>query len=281
MKKIIQTSLFLFLCIFIGAGCKGKSTTSNTPTTTPEIPVVDTTLQQDAYLFCTKKGYTIQIRFIPGENKNIAYCVFDESHECESVSFMKGKCNDETTATSTEEDTLSMFEPGLNDKFPLRLCEPIADPVCGKDNKTYTNPCIARFLNINIAHRGICEREEVAEDEEIDTPPTLSDTPIIEIAKAPIAALAKKMQTNKNKNWIEIPSSLLKSSTDKNSTLLKCERNNATTFLVKTGCPANCFSTLYDAGGEVICYPGHDMSGTCPEYINSSEYKNSCTSVKS
>lgn len=281
MKKILHISLFVFLAIFLGAGCKGKSTNTNTATTTPEIPVVDTTLQQDAYLFCTKKGYTVQIRFIPGENKNIAYCVFDEKHECESVSFMNGKCSDENTATSTEEDILSMFEPGFSDKFPLRLCEPIADPVCGKDNKTYTNPCIARFLDINIAHRGICDRPEIVEENEIiqDSAPTIVDTPIVDVAKSTAASLIKKTQTNKN--WIEIPSSLLKSSTDKNSTLQKCEENNTTTFLVKTGCPANCFSTLYDVSGEVLCYPGHDISGTCPEYINNSSYKNSCTSVKS
>jgi hypothetical protein len=39
-------------------------------------------------------------------------------------------------------------------------CEEIYAPVCGCDNVTYNNECMASTLGINIAHSGVCESEE-------------------------------------------------------------------------------------------------------------------------
>jgi len=37
------------------------------------------------------------------------------------------------------------------------VCAQLWDPVCGKDGKTYSNPCFAKIAGVEIAHKGICE----------------------------------------------------------------------------------------------------------------------------
>ena len=100
MKKNYFLFAVISTLLLVGAGCSfGKSET--TASSTPKEAVIDTTLQQEAYLFCTQKGYDIQIRFVVEQNRNIAYCIFDKDTECESVDFLHGTCPG--TASTTPE----------------------------------------------------------------------------------------------------------------------------------------------------------------------------------
>jgi len=40
-----------------------------------------------------------------------------------------------------------------------RICIEIWDPVCGVDNKTYSNECFAKIAGVEIAHKGVCKEE--------------------------------------------------------------------------------------------------------------------------
>ncbi len=280
MKKSYLLCSILSTLLLLGAGCNFSKQNTAVTTTSPAQPVIDTTTQQQAYLFCTQKGYDIQIRFVAAQNRNTAYCILNPDTECDSIAFMQGTC---PNATTTPEDAIAqMFEPIPGDSFPLRLCEPIANPVCGVDNNTYTNGCIAEFLGVKIDHQGSCDRPAAEAS-------AINDSPVVDIsnppkntntgrpisssnsASQPTPGTTKSATTN---NWVEIPLSLLQSTAGMDNRIDRCTYGGDTTFFVHDD-----FPTLYSATGEALCYPEHDINNNCPEYIMGSAYKNSCTKV--
>jgi putative hemolysin len=281
MKKNYFLLSIMSSLLLLGAGCSfgNANPTTQTSTTTLETVRIDTTAQQEAYLFCIQKGYDIQIRYIAAQNRNIAYCVIDTDTECESIAFQQGTCP--KTATTTPENALSeMFEPVPGDRFPLRLCDPVANPVCGIDNNTYTNGCVAEFLGVKINHAGSC-------DQPAETAEAVNDSPVIDISLPPkntantnsitkvttptVVGTSKNANTN---TWVEIPLSLLQSTAGSASRIDRCTYGGTVTFYVHSE-----FPTLYNAKGEAICYPEHDINNSCPTYITSGAYTNSCTKV--
>jgi len=269
------------LFLLLGAGCSSKDETPQDP----EVPLVDTTVQQQAYLFCTQKGYEIQIRYEAAQNRNVAYCVFNDEKECESIAFMQDRCPAESRPTP-EDERSQMFEPVPGDEFPLRLCDLKAQPVCGTDGKTYTNGCIAEFLGVQIAEHNACEGNSET------GPNTANTSPIVDVSvlpernsrtgsgssrtdsndrRTPTPGTTESANTNA---WVEIPLSLLQSTANTNARIDRCTQNGQTTFFVHDD-----FPTLYNTKGEVICYPEHDINNACPSYITSGTYTNSCTRV--
>lgn len=282
MKKNYFLTSIIASMLLLGAGCNFGTSAPTPPvsTSTAEQVLIDTTTQQDAYLFCTQKGYDIQIRYVAAQNRNIAYCVIDKNTECDSIEFLQGTC---PIVTTTPEDSISqMFEAIPGDKFPLRLCDPVANPVCGVDNNTYTNGCVAEFLGVKISHQGSCDRPA----EEANP---INDTPVVDISNPKktsektktiqISNTIEKITTSEtkvvpNNNWVEIPLSLLQSTAGSDSRIDRCSYAGTVTFYVHDE-----FPTLYSAKGEAICYPKHDINNTCPSYITNGDYTNNCTRV--
>lgn len=287
MKKNYFLIGIISLLALIGAGCSSSSKNNTENETNPQTNI-ETTLQQEAYLFCTQKGHEIQIRYELALNRNIAYCVFSDKTECESVSFLQGKCPENIPVPV---DPISQrFEPFPGDEFPLRLCDLIAQPVCGVDNKTYTNGCIAEFLGVKIAEHKACDRSGQVETNTANTSPivdvsvlptrnntqgtsrgTGSSPSTTNPPRTPNPGTAESANTNA---WVEIPLSLLQSTAGNNSRIDRCSQAGVITFYVHDD-----FPTLYNAKGEVICYPKHDINNTCPSYITSGSYTSSCTPV--
>lgn len=269
--------------LFLGAGCSFGGT-EKTTTSTPKEALTDTTLQQEAYLFCTQKGYDIQIRYDSAKNRNITYCILDKNTECDSIAFLQGTCPTNTNS----EDLSAMFEPITGDNFPLRLCEPKAEPICGIDNKTYTNACIAEFLGVKTRHTGSCDTS--VEPVPVPTPETEIEAAPVEITLGQQTIYGRSRSGSSNSSvsagqpgtvenastntWVEIPLSLLQSTAGTDNRIDRCNFNGTVTFYVHDE-----FPTLYNAKGEAICYPEHDINDTCPSYITSGAYKTSCQKV--
>ena len=53
-----------------------------------------------------------------------------------------------------------MLKECLKKCFGKKVCITLWDPVCGEDNKTYSNSCFARIAGVKIAYKGLCKKEE-------------------------------------------------------------------------------------------------------------------------
>jgi len=231
------------LFLLVGIGCGSEKETPQ-PGNTPDAPLVDTTLQQQAYLFCTEKGYEIQIRYEVAQNRNVAYCVFNDEKECESIAFMQDVCPAEARPTP-EDERSQMFEPVPGDEFPLRLCDMKAQPVCGADNKTYTNGCIAEFLGVQITEHNACANSaggsntantspivDVSVLPDKNTSRDTSDSPARSNSNPPRTPTPGTSESANTNAWVEIPLSLLQSTAGQETRIDRCTQNNVTTFYV-------------------------------------------------
>jgi len=249
---MIHTRLSLPLAcgilLLVGFGC-----TKDAPIqTTPPIPVA--TPEQQAYTKCLQAGYTPQI--ITDDTGQHFFCDINENMRCTQSEILDDSCF-EAIAQAEK----SQKEPITDDTQP-RACEPVADPVCGKDNRTYTNECIAKQYAIDIAHTGACTPEE--QPNILETLPSIPKIP-------------GRTQTNRNQpnagtpsvvqplpDWINTALFLAKQESSGSVNVQQCNIGKNTYYLIQpTVCPT-CFKTVYSNEGYVLCHPNHDIAGTCP-----------------
>lgn len=277
------------LLVLVGAGCQKN-------TVDPKIAATSAaTREQQAYVFCTNKGYKAQIRFDSEVNRNRLYCTFDTGKECDALNFMDGKCSHKT-AEGQSDINASLTPPG--DRFN---CAPVANPVCTTENKTYTNRCIAETQGKKVKHEGVCSENEEPFDLQAPSkqnpikklPSDTAESGTYEVRDASwpashdyigggrgtsvntgnTAAKSEPEHTKTSKNassdeWIQNLTALLENSSSESPiTVAECPLGADTYYYQKEDC-SNCFKVLYTSNGEVACYPGMNDSA-CPNWKES------------
>lgn len=282
-KKSSLVFLCLTLFLFVGAGCK-----KTPPTVDPESERA--TREQQAYVYCSGKNFTAQIRFDSEVNRNRLFCIFENGTQCDAIAFMDGKC-DAKKATEETDINASLTPPG--ERFN---CEPIAKPVCATDNKTYTNGCIAEALGKTVKYEGVCTEQDEpfiheqpkninntvkkpANDQDTGTSvrrdaswPASSGSPLYGVAKktpttpsSGTTVTSKPATTNQaaSVEWVGNLTSLLESSASPYPiTLSECKEGGNLYYYQKEDC-SSCFKILYNNSGESMCYPGMN-DDACP-----------------
>lgn len=286
MQKNFFPLLAFTLLLLLGAGCK-----KTPPTVDPE--AVRATREQQAYVYCSGKNFTPQIRFDSEVNRNRLFCIFENGTHCDAIAFMDGKC-DAKKATGETDINTSLTPPG--ERFN---CEPIAKPVCATDNKTYTNRCIAEALGKTVKYEGVCTEQDEpftheqpkninntvikpANDQDTGTSvrrdaswPASSGSPLYGVAKkTPPGQNSGSGTTVKSKSsvttneaasveWVGNLTSLLESSASPYPiTLSECREGAKLYYSQKEDC-SSCFKILYNSSGESMCYPGMN-DDACP-----------------
>jgi len=275
MKKILLPAFFAVLFVLVGAGCASPSPSATTQTSTA-------TREQQAYVYCTSKGYTPKIRFDSEVNRNRLFCMFENGRECDAIQYLDKKCDPKKI--EVEEDINSSLTPP-----ELRFnCEPKAKPVCTTEGKTYTNRCIAEAQGQKVRYEGVCtEKDEpfVLETppEEVKKPGSSSNSGSSVQRSASWPATPSRTVSDSEKatpqpvpngtpssadastppEWVPNLISLLSSSASPyKMTLSECKSGGTTYYYQKEDCPS-CFRILYKSTGESACYPGLDDS-QCP-----------------
>lgn len=261
MKKFLLPAL-TFTLILVGAGC---STTPASDTT----EVSTATREQQAYVFCTKKGYTATIRFDSSVNRNRLFCSFGAGKECDAFDYLEGDCDPKTVKVEEDINT-SLTPPG--ERYN---CEPIANPVCGTDAKTYTNRCIAEAQGKQIRYEGVCSENDEPFvlnapplDPQKTTKPTTSQPSPSKTTTSPTTPTktppsSSGSDVNTSPDWVHNLTSLLQSSASPYKiTLSQCKEGTKTYYYQKEDC-STCFKILYNVSGESLCYPGLDDTA-CP-----------------
>ncbi len=141
MKATLPLSLFLlvfsFLCIQMTCVDTNKSSTLGTEIcidSTKIEPMRGCPRNYDPVCGCDGKTYS-----------NI--CTAEKNGV---VKWTKGECEDEKDESTTAKDCID------KSKISLRPCPDNYDPVCGCDNKTYTNACSAEVQGLTSWTKGAC-----------------------------------------------------------------------------------------------------------------------------
>ncbi len=264
MKKILLASA-IFFSIIILPGCgetkeqttpeKNNIATTTVVSSTKVIKMPDSESKSE-YTFCESKGYELIIRFDKATQSSKAYCRFPDTTECEAISFMTGKCNQNNSSTTVE--VINVDQPIKT----IKECPKNYDPVCGANGATFTNECIATSQNVKVVSLGTCQKPDSTTSEgstsgniipKIDnsTPywlPTITDMFLLEPKSTPVA-------------FVE-----------------KCAFDNKIVYYASYGC-TNCEDMLYDEEAKLICYPNKDLTKNCPDYFNLNTKKSYCRRI--
>jgi putative hemolysin len=292
MKKLLLPFSSLALLLLIGAGC--QKTAAVNP---QDAQLAKITLDQQAYVYCTNRGFVAKVQFDSETNKNRVYCTGTPGQQCDAIAFMNAKCDPKKINTDDTNKSLSPIEDTkLN-------CDHIAKPVCGTDGKTYVNACTAKLQGKKVRYEGICNEKD--EPFELTPSPELNKTVRYRAAPSPTNAYssgktytpgessnsptpaattqptnskttaqqtkpvtiytAPTTESRQASEWVPNLTAVLESSTSgTNVTLSECMVGSEKYYYQKEDC-SSCFKVLYRENGETACYPGLD-DGQCPAW---------------
>ncbi len=272
MKKLFLLTAIFLLTLLVN-GCSSSSPNQKLVTSTTEKTngVTNTTLTVSSTDFCKNHGYEIIIRFDKDTQGSKIFCRFPDKKECVANDFQKGICTPEKGAVYY-----------VLKSTPVYNCQKADPPVCGTDGKNYVNHCGADLANIPISHLGSCGTIISFSENTTDfIDNKIGPLPVITSSSTPIEKSENIVKiTSTLPDWLKTAGDIIKSQSKSSPSayIKKCNSGAGTLYYQVDSCP-NCFSTLYQENGEVICYPNHDLTHNCPVNFNINNSKNDCTTV--
>ncbi len=275
MKKLITPALFASMFLLLGAGCF-----SSTPEPKPAVQsddIVSSTPMQEAYLFCTTKGYTVHIERGPDSLNGHVYCQFDEARSCPAFEYLSGDCDIDSADGQLPSETAAIIEESdLVLSSGPRFCPAFAEPVCGEDGRTYVNDCVAELQGVNVTEEGACASyvtlEGVADETDASGRKvrTVRPTPSRTVRDSSSGSTSSRTRDvpASSPDWLDVLVALMKGDASLTTASVDSCKVGSRTYYVQRGD----FSVLYDTRGQAMCYPGRDVYDTCPESFTKGEF---------
>jgi len=258
-KTIITLSILSLL--ILGAGCGQQSpTTSEEQTTATTTVIIKQPARPDdpAEKFCKDSGYELIIRFDQETQSSKSFCRFPDISECDASDFYNGTCLPGQNTSIQQSDDLEKEDINV-----FTACSTEYLPVCGQDQVTYTNSCLAQIQGIIISHEGSCIESNLTTPAPIinSGQKTVSTKTTVEDSFSDLPPTADTSALN----WMAIVKDFMLSAPPNNprSFIEKCNYSGAVYYFQSDGC-ADCFSILYNENGDTVCYPSNDLNGSCP-----------------
>ncbi|OIO19494.1 MAG: hypothetical protein AUJ37_02650 [Candidatus Magasanikbacteria bacterium CG1_02_41_34] len=278
MKKLF---LVCTMIVLVGAGCGSSnsgdttSTSTDSATSTHDVVKKPEGVEPIDYAIeaCQNNGYDIIFKYDNDTKTSYTYCQFQSGYACEAVSYITGTC----TTTSTNRMYLV-----TTDGVPqnIRTCTSEEKPVCGKDGITYVNSCIAGLQRVDINHVGVCtEAEQQAAAGKADNAAGSSSSSGSSSSVSNSIGTATA-PTNANTAWLKHLNAIASGKNSGASSPIKeeCVYGTNRVYYMVESCP-NCFSTLYNTNGDVICHPHNDIANECPSYFNKDNRSTNCKRI--
>jgi len=286
-KKVLLGAACLFMVI-AGTGCGEDEPPPEIPELTKGIVITqptDTDIFNTALDACESGGHEGLMHYDKETQETTIYCAFTETTGCGVLAYHAGACGPGNAVALPARASL-----GAN----IRTCDTSEKPVCGEDNNTYVNECIAALQQIVVKKDGVCDPA--------DNPVLIKD---IETVKKQIASSGGSSSSGNSGStgsrssggssssgnsggsdslgggvnpdrWVPFLVTIMASpNTRGGARIEKCRLGSRTIYYQQDSCP-ECFSTLYDRGGNVMCYPHNDITNTCPSSFD----KNNRTSCE-
>jgi len=252
MKKNILSSVIITLVIIGVTGCGSNINSDTKQTTIQNTPVKPTITKQpvikntheDAYDFCEAQGNELIIRFDQETESSKAYCRFSDTTECDAQAVFYATCAPGNGSSKYE------FEQVEN---KIIFCAEDYTPVCGENGVTYSNECIASTNNIKVDYEGVCLK--IQTENATDETNQINNT-IVKPETTP--------------NWIDVIIEMIKIEPKKTppAYINQCVYKNNIVYYQSDGCK-DCYDILYNNVGQVMCYPSHDLTNQCKDYLKS------------
>ena len=280
MKKILLYSM-LSIIILGGLGCKKTDKDVVVDESQKDI-IVQTTVQQQAFLFCKRQGYTTEIAYTEKTGQEI-YCLLPDGLRCLATDFLHGICDTkkddatsngvETISQPTTQKTVQHIPTGP------RYCSTIAEPVCGMDNITYTNACLASKNNVLVQYTGSCTAPKKAPPVQQTTRTSKKQTTQTQTSSGSITQTtpsAPRTFVKTTPSWFHTITALLaQESHTIPATMTQCYSGDDIFYIQNDAC-LTCFSVLYNIDGETVCFPNNDIHNSCPEAFSQGKKPDNC-----
>ena len=261
----LRITLFCAILVLTGAGC------TNTQEKIIQTEQEEMTREQQAYVFCTNHGYTINIVQNDDLSTSI-YCDIGTEPRCLATDFLDDTC--------PSNKLVNFFGEEIKEEADVEQCSNATKPVCGTNNRTYTNNCIAKQLGMEKKHDGPCDHQANTpitntEDLEFNARPPKKRSSSKKSTKKPTKHNQKTQVITENAteaapDWLTTSIALFDDEAKKTAQSFYCKKDNTIHYLVEENC-TECVTTLYTQSGNLVCYPSHDFDNSCPaDFLNSS-----------
>lgn len=281
-----KNSLFFFFGIaiallLVGAGCSNTAPQQVTqqPTDTEQVivrkPEGAGTIDF-AITACENYGYSAVLRYNETTKETSTYCEFGNGYACEAIGFITGNC----TTTSTNRIYLPATDGVPNN---IRTCTTEETPVCSADGITYVNSCIASLQYAEIRHDGVCTDEEIESavaSGSSSSSGSSSQSGSRGSGSSSTGSGSAGSGSSANTSWLSYLSAIAAGPNTGSGAPTKeiCTYGSTTVYYMVEKCP-NCFSTLYNTAGSVICHPHNDIANECPSYFNKDHRGGNCRPI--
>lgn len=248
MRRFLLALTIISAILLTGVACSSarpQATANKSQTATSTAPIVIKKQTADnknvVYDFCESAKNEIIIRFDQETQTSKAFCRFYDTTECAAEEYYQNKCGPGKGS--------KIYLPNKPTVTSAEVCAQEYQPVCGENNITFTNECVAKMQGIKIIKNSACPPAETAITNDSANSPT-------------------EEKEHGNPDWLALVQNFILAQPVQSprTHIDSCHYFGSAVYL-----QSGSYSILYDSNGKIICYPDNDFSNVCADFSHSAD----------